>query len=183
MHKSSGAITVARFWILTKPRLYLLASPGLWTLPPHCDLVLSLVSIRAIPNFNNLVVKFDSKLTFEGQVHFSCLSKNLNFEVSEACHCGHLALRYFVAITYLFSQSFKCCSPVWGSAAECHIQLLESQVFGCQACSDHGFLSLCHRRHVAWLCLLNSNHCLFSELPSASTRVQHTRAAAASHPL
>ena len=29
----------------------------------------------------------------------------------------------------------------------------------------------------------NSNHCLFSELPSASTRVRHTRAAAAAHPL
>ena len=30
---------------------------------------------------------------------------------------------------------------------------------------------------------LNSNHCMFSELPSASTRVCHTRAAAAAHPL
>ena len=29
----------------------------------------------------------------------------------------------------------------------------------------------------------NSNHCLFSELPSASTSVRHTRAAAAAHPL
>ena len=29
----------------------------------------------------------------------------------------------------------------------------------------------------------NSNHCLSSELPSASTRVRHTRAAAATHPL
>ena len=50
------------------------------------------------------------------------------------------------------------------------------------------FLSLCHRRHVAALCMLykvifNSNHCFFSELPSASGRVRHTRAAAAAHPL
>ena len=29
----------------------------------------------------------------------------------------------------------------------------------------------------------NSNHCLFSELPSASTRVRHIRAAAAARPL
>ena len=29
----------------------------------------------------------------------------------------------------------------------------------------------------------NSNHCLFSELPSASTRVRHFRAVAAVHPL
>ena len=29
----------------------------------------------------------------------------------------------------------------------------------------------------------NSNHCLFSVLPSASTRVRHARAGAAAHPL
>ena len=54
--------------------------------------------------------------------------------------------------------------------------------------SDETFSSLCHRRHVAALCMLytvnsNSNHCLFSELPYASVRVRHTRAAAAAHPL
>ena len=47
---------------------------------------------------------------------------------------------------------------------------------------------LCHRRHVAGLSMLykvnsNSNHCLFSDLPSASTRVWHSRAAAVAHPL
>ena len=41
------------------------------------------------------------------------------------------------------------------------------------------FLSLCHRRHVAALCMLykvnsNSNYYLFSEFPSASGRVPHT---------
>ena len=43
-------------------------------------------------------------------------------------------------------------------------------------CPDQTFLSLCHRRDVAALSMLykvnsNSNHCLFSELPSASLRV------------
>ena len=33
--------------------------------PPHCDLVLSGVSIRASPNFDILGVKFDSTLAFE----------------------------------------------------------------------------------------------------------------------
>ena len=55
-------------------------------------------------------------------------------------------------------------------------------------CSDQTFLSMCHRRLVAALCMLykvnsNWNHCLFSQLPSASVRVRHTRAAAVSHPL
>ena len=55
-------------------------------------------------------------------------------------------------------------------------------------CPYQTFLSLCHRRHVAALCMLykvnsNSNHCLFSELKSASGIVRHARAATASHPL
>ena len=53
---------------------------------------------------------------------------------------------------------------------------------------DQTILSLCHRSHVAALCMLynvnsNSNDCLFSELLSASFRVRHTRAAAEAHPL
>ena len=63
------------------------------------------------------------------------------------------------------------CSPVWGPG-----------VFGGQALFRSEFLAVVHRRRVARLSLLykvnsNSNHCLFSELPSASTRVRHTRAA------
>ena len=53
-------------------------------------------------------------------------------------------------------------------------------------CHDQTFLSLCHRRPVAALCLLykvnsNSNYCLFCELPSPSVSVRHYRAAAAAH--
>ena len=72
---------------------------------------------------------------------------------------------------------------VW-SAAECHLQLLERQVYSVARLSPiQSFLSLCHRRNVAGLSMLckanlNSNHCLFSEHPSASPRVLHTRAAA-----
>ena len=47
-------------------------------------------------------------------------------------------------------------------------------------CPDQSFLSLCRRRRVPGLSMLykvnsNSNHCLFTEIPSASTRVRHTR--------
>ena len=72
------------------------------------------------------------------------------------------------------------CSPVWESAVRC-LQLLEREVYSAtRLCPDQSFLSLCHRRHVAALCMLykvnsNSNDCLFSELPSDSVRVRHTR--------
>ena len=44
-------------------------------------------------------------------------------------------------------------------------------------CPDQGFLSLCHLRRVAGLSMpykvnSNFNHCLFTELPSASARVR-----------
>ena len=78
---------------------------------------------------------------------------------------------------------------MWKSAAECHLQLLVRQVCSvARLCPEQSFPSLCHRRKVVALYLLNkvnsnSNHCLFSELPSASVRVCHTRAAAAANPL
>ena len=81
------------------------------------------------------------------------------------------------------------CSPVWASAAECRIQLLERQVYSvARLCPDQSFLSLCHRRHADELCMLykvnsNSNHCLFSDLLSTSANVLHILVAAASHPL
>ena len=41
------------------------------------------------------------------------------------------------------------CSPVWGSAAECHIQLLGRQVYSvARRCPDQTFSSLCHLRNV-----------------------------------
>ena len=72
---------------------------------------------------------------------------------------------------------FVYCSPVWGSAAE--YQLFRCIRWKLRLCPDLSFLSLCHRRHVAGLSMLykvnlNSNHCLFSEFPSASTRVGNT---------
>ena len=86
---------------------------------------------------------------------------------------------------------FLCCywCFMWGSAAECHLQFLERQLYSvARLCPDQRFLSLCHRCNVAAQCMLykvNSdlNHCLFSELPSASVRVRLTWAAAAAHPL
>ena len=82
------------------------------------------------------------------------------------------------------------CSPVWGCAVECHLQLLERQGYSeARLCPDQTFLSLCHRRHVAALCMLykgnslNSLYCFCSDLPSTALRVRHNRAVAAAHPL
>ena len=81
-----------------------------------------------------------------------------------------LRCRYAFVLPFL-----EYCSPVWGSAAECHLQLLERQVYSvARLCPGRTFWSLCRRRDVAALCCMlykvnsNSNHCFFNELPSAS---------------
>ena len=61
------------------------------------------------------------------------------------------------------------CSPVWGSAAECHLQFLERQAyFGGQALSRSEFLSLCHRRRVAELSMLYKVNSTLTTVCSAS---------------
>ena len=79
----------------------------------------------------------------------------------------------------------KYCSPVWGSVAECHLQLLERQVYtAVRLCSDQSFLSMCHRLRVAGHNMLyrlmrtlitvcsESFHLLFLELDILELRPQ-----------
>ena len=94
--------------------------------PPHGDLVLSGVSIRAGPNLIILGVKFDSKLIFEDHVH--CIVSR----VSQRIGILKLVKRIFVDTSVLLCCYFafvlpilEYCSPVWGSVAECHLVLLE----------------------------------------------------------
>ena len=63
--------------------------------PPHCDLVLSGVSICASNKIDILGVKFESRLTFEDHergIISLCLSRNWYFEIGEACLCGHFCV-------------------------------------------------------------------------------------------
>ena len=149
--------------------------------PPHADLILAGVSIRASPNLDILGVKFDSKLAFEDHVHGIIV-----YRVSQRIDILRLVKRIFVGTPELFRCYFEFVlpilegvnPPVWGSAAECHIQLFERQVHSVAwLCPDQSFLLLCHRRRVAGLSMLhkvnsNCNQCLFSEFKSASNRVQ-----------
>ena len=120
-------------------------------------------------------MKFDSKLTFEDHV---C---GIVSSVSRIIGILKVVKHIFVDTSVLLRCYFafvlpilEYCSPVYGSAAECHLQLLKRQVYSvARFCPDQSFLSLCHRRRVAGLSILykaisNSNHRLFSELPSAS---------------
>ena len=80
---SSGAITACMILNPNQAKA-LVVSRSRAVNPPHGDLVLSVVSIRASSNLDILGVKFDSKLTFENDVRGIVspgLSKNWYFFV------------------------------------------------------------------------------------------------------
>ena len=155
---------------------------------PHGDLILSGVSIGASPNHNILGMKFDSRPTFEDHV------RGIVSRISQRICILRLVDFVFVDTSVLFRcycafglPILEYCSPVfcWMSSSAAR---MPSVFGGRRLCPDQTFLSLCHRRHVAALCMLYlvnsySNHCLLSEISSASVRVWHTRAVTAAHPL
>ena len=99
----------------------------------------------------------------------SCLPENWYCEVVKTYISGHLFVTSLLSSIYspnpwvlFFNVGVRCCI--------CHLPLLDRQVYSVsRLCLDQSFLSLCHRRHVARLCMLykvnsNSNHCFFSEI-------------------
>ena len=93
-------------------------------------------------------------------------------------------LCYFVAILHLFSQSSSIVLLCGGQLLNVTFGFLSAR---CILWPGFDLIRVsCHWRRVAGLRMLykvnsSSNHCLFSELQSASTRIRHTRAAAAAH--
>ena len=120
--------------------------------PSHGDLVLSGVSIRASTNLDNLGVKFESKRTFKDHM------RGIVSHVSRRIRILRLVKRIFVDISVLLRCYFvsvlpilKHCSPVWGSAAECHLRLLGRQVYSvAQALSRSEFLVVMSSTSCVW---------------------------------
>ena len=157
--------------------------------PLNGDLVLSEVSIRAIPNLDILGVKID-KLTFEDHV------RGIVSRVSQRIGILRLVKRIFVDTSVLLRCYFAYLSPnPWSIVRRCGGQLLNVTFsFLSERCIRWpGFVPIrisCRCAiDVVWqglVCftrLIRTPIILFSELPSAPTRVRHIRAAAAAHPL
>ena len=137
-------------------------------------------------------MKFDSKFTFEDHAWSSVVL----FPVSlrelvcwgwwNVYYCGHLCVT---------SLLIRICSPnpcvlfsgVGVNRRMSSLAYYAPGVFGDQALLWSELVVAVSSTCVAGLSMLNrvnanSNHCLFSRLPSASSRVRYTRAAAAAHP-
>ena len=98
-----------------------------------------------VPTSTLLFMKFDSKLTFEDRV------RPIVSRVSQRICILKLVKHIFVDTSVLLCCYFvfvipivEYCSSVWGSAVECHLRLLELQVYSvARLCPDTSFL-LCY---------------------------------------
>ena len=85
--------------------------------PDHGDLVLSGVSICASPNLNILLVKFDSRLTFETMCHDVCGIVSLvsqRIGILGLVKCAFVDTSLLLHCYYAFVlQILEYCSPVW----------------------------------------------------------------------
>ncbi len=157
-------------------------------LPGFPNLVLSGVNLVESSDLLILGVHFDSKFTFETQLRF--LAKS----VSQKIGIMRRVWRVF-GDRDLLVRCFKCfvlpileyCSPVWGSAASCHLMLLDRVVRCAEFIAGGG--SICdleHRRSVSALCMFykiwsNNLHPLNEMLPAPFVAGRVTRGAASAH--
>ena len=149
-----GTVTGAWYWILTKLRL----SRSRTVNPQHVDWVLSGISfaiVQTSTSWHKVSQQAQNRSPHARVVLCLVSPSELEFlcwlVVSLWTH-----LCFSVAIIHLFSKSYSSglrCDR--GTAADCHLQLLDRQVCSvARLCPDQSFLSWCHWRHVNRHCML-----------------------------
>ena len=111
-----------------KTKALVVSKSGLWALPMVTWSCLGFLS-EIVGNLTSLVWSLTgmSPQWPCARYCFSCLSENWDFEVVEPIlvDTSGLLRCYFVFVLPIIEY----CSPVWWSAAECNLQLLERQVY------------------------------------------------------
>ena len=113
---------------------------------------------------------FDSKLTFEKDI------RSISSSVAQKVDLLRKSFRIFgdhdVLLKYFNSFILPCseyCSPVWSSAADSHLKLLDRNLQACKSLIPNLTISLQHRHFISSLSMLykifhNPSHPLHSEL-------------------
>ena len=157
--------------------------------PPHPDLLIDNIPLVSSSSFKILGVLFDQKFTFES--HLRATSSM----IAQKLGLLRKSLRIFNDQSILrkcfysfILPCFEYCSPVWSSAADSHLRLLDRNLNACRFLIPDLDVDLWHRRSISSLCMLykifhNPKHPLYSELPSLFRPVRMTRNVASSHNL
>ena len=150
-------------------------------LPAHADLIIDNVILEKKNSFKILGILFDSKFTFEQHI------RSMSSSVSQKIGLLRKSHRIFgdSAVLKKCFNSFilpclEYCSPVWSSAVDTHLSLLEKNIRACKFLIPDLEVDLGHRRKVSSLCMLykilrNPNHPLNSELPNRFQPARATR--------
>ena len=140
--------------------------------PPHTDLLVGNTSLNSCEFFKILGVTFDSKFTFERHI------RSISSSVAQKIGLLRKSFRIFgdhdVLLRCFNSFILPCleyCSPVWSSAADSHLKLLDKNLRACKFLIPNLTISLQYRRFISSLCMLykifhNPSHPLHSELPN-----------------
>jgi hypothetical protein len=123
--------------------------------PAFPDLVLGGAIVEIVPELKLLGILLDSKLTFESQIRVIVASTSgrlgiLRKALHLYCDAEVVSRSYWSYVLPVLEY----CSPVWSSAATCHLSLLDRIVRRAVALSDGKVVcDLVHRRKVASLCM------------------------------
>jgi hypothetical protein len=155
--------------------------------PSFLPLVLNGAILEELRSLKILGIEFDSKLTFES--HLRAVASG----ASQRIGLLRRAWKIFSSVD-LLRKCFNCFvlplleygSPVWLSAAMCHLALLERIVGRVVALLGEDLCDLFHRRRVASLCMLfkvyfRESHPLREYLPAHFIRERLTRRTGALH--
>ena len=149
--------------------------------PPHPCLSISGDHIKEVDNVRLLGVTLDSKLTFEKHIRSLSSSIAQKTGLLRKCFrtfaCDSTVIKSFYAFIL---PHFEYCAPVWMSAANCHLKLLDRALNSIKYISPALSLDLDHRRRVGALSIFfkvlnNRQHPLRSVLPEFFNPVRMTR--------
>ena len=122
--------------------------------PPHPPLVVDGQILKLNDSMKILGITLDSKLTFEKHI------TNITSTLSRLIGLLRKSLKIFnsqdIAIKCFFTfllPIFEYCSPVWSSAADCHLALLDRVLRQVKILIPSLKIDLKHRRSVASLCM------------------------------
>ena len=128
-----------------------------------------------------LGVILDNKLTFEKHIRSLCSSLSRTAGLLRKCNRVYRSQAILKNCFYSFLlPSFEYCAPVWCSAADSHLILLDRVLHRIEALIPDLNIDLRHRRSVASMCMFfkiinNPRHPLHSFIPPASVPARRTR--------
>ena len=149
--------------------------------PPHPDLVIEDVPISTCDSFKLLGVLLDSKFTFEKHIRSvsSSIAQKIGILRKSYKIFGEQAILKNCFNAFIL-PCFEYCAPVWSSAANSHLNLLDKNLRAIKFLIPDLNVNLWHRRAISSLCILykifhNADHPLHLDLPSLYAPQRVTR--------